>query len=147
MAEAGRGPRSVAQTEDWRSGAMETIAVRTGSRVEVVDVTGQVQDAVSRSGVKSGVVVVCTAHTTAGMTINENADPDVMDDVLDTLGRLGPKSGGYAHAEGNSDALELTVTVGGGIPTIWILAIVIALVASMAVIYMIWKERRDTTDE
>ncbi|MDH4179460.1 MAG: secondary thiamine-phosphate synthase enzyme YjbQ [Armatimonadota bacterium] len=91
---------------------METIGIRTGSRVEVVDITGQVQDVVSKSGAKSGIAVVCTAHTTAGVTINENADPDVMADVLDTLERLVPKSGAYSHVEGNSDAHVKTALVG-----------------------------------
>ena len=107
------GGQDICQTpEDWRRGPVETIAIRTGSRVEAVDITGQVQDVVSKSGAKSGVAVVCTAHTTAGVTINENADPDVMADVLDTLGRLVPKSGGYAHVEGNSDAHVKSTLVG-----------------------------------
>jgi len=107
------GGQDVCQTpEDRRKDPVETIGIRTGSRVEVVDITGQVQDVVSKSGAKSGIAVVCTAHTTAGVTINENADPDVMADVLDTLGRLVPKSGGYAHVEGNSDAHVKTALAG-----------------------------------
>ena len=107
------GGQDVCRTpEDRRKDPVETIGIRTGSRVEVVDITGQVQDVVSKSGAKSGIAVVCTAHTTAGVTINENADPDVMADVLDTLGRLVPKSGGYAHVEGNSDAHVKTALAG-----------------------------------
>jgi secondary thiamine-phosphate synthase enzyme len=83
---------------------METIEVRTHSRSEAVEITGRVQDVVARSGVTSGVVVVGSAHTTAGITVNEHADPDVMTDVLATLARLVPRQGNYAHVEGNSDA-------------------------------------------
>ena len=101
---------------------METIEIRTGSRIEVVDITRQVQEAVSRSEVAAGAAVVCSAHTTAGVTVNENADPDVMDDVLKTLGKLVPHCGSYAHSEGNSDAhikatlvgLSATLPVEGG---------------------------------
>jgi secondary thiamine-phosphate synthase enzyme len=78
--------------------------VRTGSRVEAVDITARVQEIVARSGAVSGAVLVCAAHTTAGLTINENADPDVMSDLMGTLSQLIPRAGGYAHAEGNSDA-------------------------------------------
>jgi secondary thiamine-phosphate synthase enzyme len=70
----------------------------------VVDITAHVEDALSRSGVSDGVVVICSAHTTAGLTVNENADPDVMADILSTLDRLVPRQGPYAHREGNSDA-------------------------------------------
>jgi len=91
---------------------MEVINLKTDRREEAVDITRQVQDAVSRSGVERGVVVVCSAHTTAGLTVNENADPDVMADVVTTLARLVPRSAGYAHAEGNSDAHVKTTLVG-----------------------------------
>jgi len=83
---------------------METIEISTRSRSEAVEITGRVQDVVSRSGVTDGVVVVCSAHTTAGVTVNEHADPDVMADVLATLAQMVPRSGPYAHTEGNSDA-------------------------------------------
>jgi secondary thiamine-phosphate synthase enzyme len=83
---------------------MQTIEIRTHSRSEVVEITGRVQDIVSRSGVGSGIAVVGSAHTTAGITVNEHADPDVMADVLATLERLVPRQGRYAHVEGNSDA-------------------------------------------
>jgi secondary thiamine-phosphate synthase enzyme len=83
---------------------MEIIDVRTNSRVEALDITARVQDAVTSLGVTSGAAVVCAAHTTAGLTINENADPDVMSDLMETLTRLVPREGPYAHMEGNSDA-------------------------------------------
>jgi len=83
---------------------MQTVEVSTRSRTQVVDITAHVEDALSRSGVSDGVVVICSAHTTAGLTVNENADPDVMADILSTLDRLVPRQGPYAHREGNSDA-------------------------------------------
>lgn len=83
---------------------MEIISIRTRSRTESVDITQQVQEAVSRTGARRGAALVSSAHTTGGVTVNENADPDVMADVLATLGRLIPRQGPYAHTEGNSDA-------------------------------------------
>jgi len=83
---------------------VETITITTRSRTESVNITRQVQDIVSRSQINRGAVVACSAHTTAGVTINEGADPDVMADLLTTLDRLVPRGGAYAHLEGNSDA-------------------------------------------
>lgn len=84
---------------------MHTFEVPTEKREEFVDITRQVQELVTASGTRSGVVIVYVPHTTAAVTINENADPDVVHDVLLTLRRLIPKDGaGYRHAEGNSDA-------------------------------------------
>ncbi len=97
---------------------METIGIATRSRVEALDITARVQEVVSKSGTRSGVVLVCTAHTTAGVTINENADPDVMADIMDTLGRLVPRGGPYAHTEGNSDAHVKTALVGQSITVV-----------------------------
>jgi secondary thiamine-phosphate synthase enzyme len=91
---------------------MERIEVATRSRTQAIDITGQVQEVVSRSATKSGIVAVFSAHTTAGVTINENADPDVMSDVMEALARLVPRSGPYAHVEGNSDAHAKSGLVG-----------------------------------
>ena len=79
--------------------------VSTRSRNEMIDVTSQVQSIVRDSGVTQGEVVVFCPHTTAGITINENADPSVPHDILLTLDALFPQSRpGYRHAEGNSDS-------------------------------------------
>lgn len=79
--------------------------VSTRSRNEMVDITAQVQAIVRESGVKSGQVVVFCPHTTAAITINENADPSVPHDILLTLEELIPQSRrGYRHSEGNSDS-------------------------------------------
>ncbi len=80
------------------------IDVPTGSRSQLVEITGAVADEVGKSGVQSGTCHVYVPHTTAGVTINENADPDVARDILADLARLVPAGGDYRHAEGNADA-------------------------------------------
>ncbi len=91
---------------------MKTIDISTAHRTQFVDITRQVQQVVSESNMADGAVVVCSAHTTAGITINENADPDVVSDSLDVLACLAPARGDYAHSEGNSDAHVKTSLVG-----------------------------------
>lgn len=83
----------------------KSLSVRTRRRCEMIDVTRQVASAVTESGVQHGYVIVYVPHTTAGVTINENADPDVQHDILLTLDELIPRARrGYRHGEGNSDA-------------------------------------------
>jgi secondary thiamine-phosphate synthase enzyme len=86
--------------------------VRTTRREDLVDVTAQVAKAVKLASVSAGAVVVSCPHTTAGVTINENADPDVVRDVLMGLERLCPLDAGWRHFEGNSDAHLKTALVG-----------------------------------
>ena len=76
----------------------------TSERNAFVDVTERVKKAVRESGVREGTALVFCPHTTAGVTINENADPDVAEDIRRKLSRLVPQREGYAHSEGNSDA-------------------------------------------
>lgn len=83
---------------------IQRLSVRTSSRTQFVDITDQVQDAVKSSGVSDGICTVFVPHTTAGVTINENADPDVTADIIDTLNKLVPESAHYRHAEGNADS-------------------------------------------
>ena len=78
--------------------------VRTGARSELLNITHQVQDAVNASGMKSGLCQVYISHTTAGVTINENADPDVKTDMINILEKIVPWRDGYRHMEGNSAA-------------------------------------------
>jgi len=78
--------------------------VSTRARAQFVDITERVQEAVRDSGMGSGVAHVFVPHTTAGVTINENADPSVVADILATLDRLVPQDGAYDHSEGNSPA-------------------------------------------
>jgi secondary thiamine-phosphate synthase enzyme len=82
---------------------LEEIAVRSGRREEMIDVTTQVRAAVRRSGVDAGVAIIYCPHTTAAVTIQENADPDVRTDLMGHLVRLIPQDAGFHHAEGNAD--------------------------------------------
>ena len=81
-----------------------SLSLSTQSRCELDDLTPQVAQAVAKSGVSEGVCTVFVPHTTAGVTINENDDPDVKRDILATLSRIVPLRGDYRHNEGNSDA-------------------------------------------
>jgi secondary thiamine-phosphate synthase enzyme len=84
---------------------MQTITVKTHRRNELIDVTHRISEAVSQSGITDGFVVAFVPHTTAGITINENADPSVVHDILYCLEKLIPHSQlGFQHGEGNSDS-------------------------------------------
>ena len=84
---------------------MQEIRVRTSERSELVEITDRVREIVARGGMREGAVVLQSLHTTAGLTINENADPFVVEDVLGKLDRLIPRDEPfYRHAEGNSDS-------------------------------------------
>ena len=83
---------------------MQTFAVRTRARTQMLDITEDVRDALAKEGVASGLCTVFVPHTTAGVTINENADPSVPRDILSELNRTIPFDGDYAHMEGNSAA-------------------------------------------
>jgi secondary thiamine-phosphate synthase enzyme len=84
---------------------VHTFQVKTRERDQFVEITDEVEQVVARSQFRSGSVLVYVPHTTAGVTINENADPDVVHDMLLTLERLVPRDApGYRHAEGNSDS-------------------------------------------
>jgi secondary thiamine-phosphate synthase enzyme len=86
--------------------------VTTRRRAQLVDITERVAEAVERSGVKDGLCHVFVPHTTAGVTINEGADPDVAADIESHLGELVPKEAAFEHSEGNSDSHIKTVLVG-----------------------------------
>lgn len=87
------------------------IAVPTAARIQMLDITGRVSGELAKSNVRNGICHVYVPHTTAGVTINENADPDVVRDMLKGLERFVPAIGDYRHAEGNSDAhLKATLT-------------------------------------
>ena len=84
---------------------MHTLKVRSHQREELVEFTGEVQRQLTDSGEKEGVVVLYVQHTTAGLTVNENADPDVPRDMLHALRTLIPQHGmDFRHGEENSDA-------------------------------------------
>ena len=83
---------------------MERFSVSTRRRAEFVDITSEVKKIVAQAGNVPGLCHVFVPHTTAGVTVNENADPSVVRDLLAGLARLVPEEGDYTHGEGNSDA-------------------------------------------
>lgn len=91
---------------------LKTININTNSRCEFIDITEKVKDALFESGVKSGICYIYVPHTTAGVMINEGADPSVQRDVEKTLARLIPPQGDYRHDEGNSDAHIKSILTG-----------------------------------
>ena len=105
---------------------MQTLTVKTGSRVEMVDITSHVADAIAKEGVSEGTAVVFVPHTTAGVTINENADPSVTRDIVAETNKIVPFDDAYHHTEGNSAAHiksclfgpSLVLLVSGGRPVL-----------------------------
>jgi secondary thiamine-phosphate synthase enzyme len=83
---------------------IKTLVVKTSGRVELLDITHLIQGAVAESGVKSGLCMVYVPHTTAAVTINENADPDVKIDIVKELNKIVPFNDHYSHLEGNAAA-------------------------------------------
>ena len=83
---------------------MDEFTVRTQARFEMIDITKEINSVVRKSGVESGLCSVYTLHTTAAVTINEKADPDVPKDILMELDKVVPLNDGYRHIEGNSAA-------------------------------------------
>jgi secondary thiamine-phosphate synthase enzyme len=80
------------------------LEIQTSSRTELIDITRRVEEAVRKTGVKEGICYIFVPHTTAGVTINENADPDVVEDILTKMNEMIPFESSYLHGEGNSDA-------------------------------------------
>ncbi|MHB1463592.1 MAG: secondary thiamine-phosphate synthase enzyme YjbQ [Thermoleophilia bacterium] len=103
---------------------MEEVRISTSKRSELIDVTSRVRSAVADSGADAGICIVYVPHTTAGVTINEGADPAVRRDIVMELDKLVPLDDGYAHLEGNSAAHikatltgpSVTLPVSGGQP-------------------------------
>ena len=103
---------------------VEEYPVRTRSRVEFVNLDGIINEFIKKSGEKEGLLTIFVPHTTAGITINENADPSVVRDIIKTLEKLIPYRANYEHFEGNSDAHikasmfgnSETIIVSGGKP-------------------------------
>lgn len=83
---------------------MIELSVKTRTRVEFVDISAQIARAISEQNFRTGVCVVYVPHTTAAVTINENADPSVVADIIAALAKLVPCDWQYRHSEGNSDA-------------------------------------------
>jgi secondary thiamine-phosphate synthase enzyme len=83
---------------------IKRLEVQTSSRTQLIDITSQVKAFLKSVGISSGIIVVYVPHTTCGITINENADPSVKEDIIAFLNRIIPFEWPYSHAEGNSDA-------------------------------------------
>ena len=83
---------------------MQKIDINTVRRTELIDITEKIQQLITKSKTKQGICFITVPHTTAGITINENADPSVKRDILNTLNRLIPEDADYTHAEGNADS-------------------------------------------
>ncbi len=94
---------------------VKELMIATRRRAEFVDISGEVSDAARACGVVEGSVLVFVPHTTAGVTINEHADPDVARDIIDTLERMVPWHGPYAHGEGNAAAHVKASLVGSSV--------------------------------
>ncbi len=93
--------------------------IRTTAHTQLLDVTAAVNDAVKNAGVKSGLAVVWVPHTTAAVTVNENADPDVKSDISREINKIVPWEDGYRHVEGNS-AAHLKASLFGAAETLLI---------------------------
>ncbi len=83
---------------------MQKITTTSEKHEEMIDITQDVQDGVNKENIKNGLAVIYVPHTTAAVTINEGADPDVQSDIITHLQKIIPHNAGYQHSEGNSDA-------------------------------------------
>ena len=92
-----------------------TVQVKTSAKTDFIDITRSVEEAVRKSGVKDGICWVYIPHTTAAVTINENADPSVSGDILMELNKIVPSQDSYQHLEGNSPAHIKASLVGSSV--------------------------------
>jgi len=83
---------------------MRELKVKSRKRNEMIDITSDIQKMINKENLKEGHIIVYVPHTTAGITINEGADPSVQRDIIETLKKIIPEDGDYHHMEGNSDA-------------------------------------------
>ena len=105
---------------------VQTLTIATRTRVEMIDITAEVAEAIRKEKVSDGLAVVFVPHTTAGVTINENADPTVVRDIVTEMNKVIPFEDGYHHSEGNSAAHikstlfgpSLVLIVSGGKPVL-----------------------------
>lgn len=97
---------------------MQSLSIRTHTHTQFLDITQQVQSAVSELAIQNGVVTVFIPHTTAGITINENADPDVTADMADALEQSVPWRAKYRHCEGNAAAHVKASMMGSSVQVI-----------------------------
>lgn len=83
---------------------LRTINISTSKQVELIDITRKIEKVIADSGVEEGIATIFIPHTTAGITINENADPDVVNDIVNEVNKIVPFDDNYHHFEGNSAA-------------------------------------------
>jgi secondary thiamine-phosphate synthase enzyme len=98
---------------------IQTFQVRTSKQTEFIDITRSVQEAVKKTGVEEGICFIFIPHTTAGVTINENADPSVSQDIVMELNKVIPLQDRYQHLEGNSPA-HIKASLVGSSQTVFI---------------------------
>jgi len=98
---------------------MKELKIISKKRNEMIDITADIQKIVDKENIENGLVVVYVPHTTAGITINEGADPSVKKDIIETLNKLVPEYGNYHHLEGNSDA-HIKASILGSSVTVFI---------------------------
>jgi len=83
---------------------LEKLEIKTHRKVDLIDITIQIKEVIVKSGVQEGICIIFVPHTTAGVTINENADPDVIRDIIESINKIVPFDATYKHSEGNSPA-------------------------------------------
>ncbi len=83
---------------------IEKLEIKTHKKVDLIDITSQIKKVIVKSGVQEGICIIFVPHTTAGVTINENADPDVIRDIIESINKIVPFDATYKHSEGNSPA-------------------------------------------
>ena len=97
---------------------MNELSIRTSEKCCLIDITREVSRVINNSGIKSGIATLFVPHTTAGITINENADPDVKTDILMKLDKIVDDDMGFRHSEGNSAAHIKAVMTGFSVSVI-----------------------------
>ena len=97
---------------------IKRLEVQTSARIQLIDITTQVKAFLRSEDISSGIIIIYIPHTTCGITINENADPSVKEDITTFLERLVPHDGDYRHAEGNSDSHIKSSLVGSSVSVI-----------------------------
>lgn len=98
---------------------VEKIKVSSNKRCQLIDITPEIKKIIEKEKLKNGIVHIYCPHTTAGITINENYDPTVKDDIVETLGKLIPYHSAYSHTEGNADA-HIKASIVGSLVSVFV---------------------------
>lgn len=94
---------------------MKKISVKSSERIEFIDITSKVNELIEKAGIEEGICYLYVPHTTAAVTINESADPDVVKDIAGQLKELVPSSKNYRHREGNADSHIKSSLIGSSV--------------------------------